>query len=164
MREWFLLPWYNLCGCEDAVSSSGLIVSKCIYHAIILFSPSLRGYIFYCVIMECDRPAVKCLIPWWNLASCLNDDGRVSLSLSHFPCIVVAQAASFHHANGRCSMMAKECIIESSRRRKSGNWISHRKSMKFVDLPKKERCFWLVLLRGSTRITRSRPRAHRFLT
>ena len=29
--------------------------------------------------------------------------------------------------------MAKECIIESSRRRKSGNWISHQKSMKFVD-------------------------------
>ena len=71
------------------------------------------------MIIGCDRPAVKnekCLIPRWNLASCLNEDGIVSLSLSHCPCIVVAQAASFHHGNGRCSMMAKECIIESSRR------------------------------------------------
>ena len=38
------------------------------------------------------------------------------------------------------------------------------KSIKCVHFPDKERCFSLVLLRGSTRTTRSRPRAHQFST
>ena len=36
--------------------------------------------------------------------------------------------------------------------------------MKYVHFRNKERYFRFVLLRGSTRIARSRPRAHRFLT